>query len=308
MVRIKKAQTVGALTISLAMEQRNDLMSEGTSGKTVALAFDLLEEHKKDLEPDNEQAQHPTEMNLLAKVSLKDWSRLAVKNLRNKEELTETQAEDIRLTFLVLHAFPNMKQQLVGNPRLILGTEFKRKANQFRDPVTNTNPMGSTDEVKSLHQLKAVDNSGREVDLSEWAGKVVLVVNVASQCGFTPQYKALQALHDRFHEKGFLVAGFPCNQFGGQEPGSDEEIASFCSKNYGVAFPIMAKIEVNGQHVHPVYDFLKAQRSGLLGLRRIKWNFEKFLVDKKGRVHERYSSLTSPESLVPDIEKLLAEE
>merc|ERR1711941_77758 len=159
--------------------------------------------------------------------------------------------------------------------------------------------------AKSLHELTAEDNQGHTVGFSQLKGKVVLIVNVASKCGFTPQYKELQALYEKYKDQGLEIVGFPCNQFGSQEPGSDAEIQEFCQKNYGVSFPIMKKIHVNGDDVHPVYAFLKNSKSGLLGLTRIKWNFEKFLVDKEGVVEERYSSLTKPESLEPTIEKLL---
>lgn len=159
--------------------------------------------------------------------------------------------------------------------------------------------------AKSLHELTAEDNQGHTFDFSQLKGKVVLIVNVASKCGFTPQYKELQALYEKYKDQGFEIVGFPCNQFGSQEPGSDAEIQEFCQKNYGVSFPIMKKIHVNGDEAHPVYAFLKSSKSGLLGLTRIKWNFEKFLVDSEGVVEERYSSLTKPESLESTIEKLL---
>jgi glutathione peroxidase len=133
----------------------------------------------------------------------------------------------------------------------------------------------------------------------------VLVVNTASQCGFTPQYEGLQQLHDEFKNKGFTVLGFPCDQFGGQEPGDDTEIASFCKKNFGVDFPLFSKIEVNGDKAHPLYQWLRSQKGGLLGS-KIKWNFTKFLVGKDGQVIARYSPTTKPEKISGDISKALA--
>ena len=159
--------------------------------------------------------------------------------------------------------------------------------------------------MSSLQTFSARSIDGRDVPLSEYDGQVVLVVNTASQCGFTPQYKGLQQLHDDFGPKGFSVLGFPCDQFGGQEPGSDEEIAGFCERNFGVTFPLFAKVEVNGPGAHPVFRWLKAQQGGLLGS-RIKWNFTKYLVGKDGRVIGRYPPTTRPEKLTADIEKALA--
>jgi glutathione peroxidase-family protein len=158
---------------------------------------------------------------------------------------------------------------------------------------------------KSLHEFTVENIRGETFDFSQLKGKVVLIVNVASQCGFTPQYKGLQELYDKYKDKGLEIIGFPCNQFGSQEPGGESEIQEFCQRNYGVTFPVMKKIEVNGENTHPIYAYLKTSKPGLLGLTRIKWNFEKFLVDKDGIVQERYSSLTTPESLAPAIEKLL---
>ena len=161
--------------------------------------------------------------------------------------------------------------------------------------------------MSEFYKLAPVDKKGQPFPFDQLKGKVVLIVNVASKCGFTPQYKELEALYKRYKDEGFTIIGFPCNQFGHQEPGSDEEIAQFCQLNYGVTFPIMKKIDVNGGNEDPVYKFLKSQKSGMLGLRGIKWNFEKFLVDKKGKVYERYSSLTKPSSLSETIEELLKE-
>ncbi len=141
--------------------------------------------------------------------------------------------------------------------------------------------------------------------LREYAGKVMLIVNTASKCGFTPQYEGLQALYEQYRDRGFVVLGFPCNQFGHQEPGSNEEIAQFCSVTYHVTFPMFAKIDVNGANTHPLYEYLKAEGKGILGSEPIKWNFTKFLVDKTGHVTKRYAPSTKPAELAGEIEKLL---
>lgn len=146
---------------------------------------------------------------------------------------------------------------------------------------------------------------GVEESLQQYKGKVLLIVNVASKCGFTPQYKGLQALYEEYKEKGFMVLGFPCNQFMGQEPGTDEEIASFCELNYGVTFPMFAKIDVNGEKAHPLYRYLSEQVPGLLGSQAIKWNFTKFLIDRNGTVLKRYAPQVSPADLKADIEEAL---
>lgn len=159
--------------------------------------------------------------------------------------------------------------------------------------------------MSKFYELSPLDKANQPYPFSELKGKVVLIVNVASKCGFTPQYKELEELYKKYGEKGLVILGFPCNQFAGQEPGNSEEIASFCSLNYGVTFPVLKKIDVNGDKTDPVYQYLKGEKSGLLGLNRIKWNFEKFLIDKNGKVVERYSSLTKPKSLEPKIEELL---
>jgi glutathione peroxidase len=145
---------------------------------------------------------------------------------------------------------------------------------------------------------------GRPMRLGEFSGKVLLIVNTASQCGFTPQYAGLEELYQTYKDRGLEVLGFPCNQFGAQEPGSAAEIGSFCEKNYGVSFPMFAKIDVNGEDAHPLYRFLKTEKSGLLGS-KIKWNFTKFLVDREGKVVARYASTTKPESMAKEIERLL---
>jgi len=151
--------------------------------------------------------------------------------------------------------------------------------------------------------VKTID--GRDVGLSEFAGRALLIVNTASQCGFTPQYRGLQDLHSAFGPRGFSVLGFPCNQFGGQEPGNEQEIAAFCDSTYGVTFPLFAKVDVNGPKAHPLFRFLKTKRRGLLGSSRIKWNFTKFLVDRSGRVTARYAPTRKPEKLKHDIAALL---
>lgn len=146
---------------------------------------------------------------------------------------------------------------------------------------------------------------GTPQDLGEFVGKVVLVVNVASQCGLTPQYEGLETLQKTYGDKGLVVLGFPCNQFAGQEPGTSEEIAQFCSTTYGVSFPVFERIEVNGTNAHPLYDWLKKSAPGLLGSEAIKWNFTKFLLDRDGHVVARYAPTTEPADIAPDIEKLL---
>ena len=157
----------------------------------------------------------------------------------------------------------------------------------------------------NLYDLAAKLNNGRNKKLADYKGKVLLIVNTASKCGFTPQYEGLQSLYAKYKDRGFEVLGFPCDQFGHQEPGSDDEIKSFCQLNYGVRFPLFSKIEVNGPNTHPVFEFLKSKKGGLLG-DSIKWNFTKFLVDKKGSVVERFAPMTTPSAIETQIEKLLA--
>jgi glutathione peroxidase len=150
---------------------------------------------------------------------------------------------------------------------------------------------------------RAID--GRDVSLSDYNGKVLLIVNVASRCGFTPQYRGLEDLYERFQKNGFEVLGFPCNQFGSQEPGSESDIRSFCDLQSGVRFPLFSKIDVNGTGTHPLYEFLKKTRPGFLGTKRIKWNFTKFLVDRQGRPIKRYSPQTAPAAIEKDIQQAL---
>ena len=161
--------------------------------------------------------------------------------------------------------------------------------------------------MPTLHDFTADTLEGQPRSLADFRGQVVLLVNVASKCGFTPQYTGLEALWKEYGPKGLAVVGFPCNQFGAQEPGSAEDIRQFCSLTYPVSFPLFAKVEVNGPNAHPVYDFLKAGAPGVLGTEAVKWNFTKFLVAKDGRVVERYAPTTTPAALKADIDKLLAE-
>lgn len=158
----------------------------------------------------------------------------------------------------------------------------------------------------TIHQFTVERLEGGQQSLGDFAGKVVLIVNTASKCGFTPQYEGLEALFRRYQEQGFVVLGFPCNQFGAQEPGDAEEIANFCRKNYGVTFPMFAKVKVNGDDAHPLFQYLKKAAPGLLGSEAIKWNFTKFLVNREGEVITRYASASAPETLERDIEPLLA--
>lgn len=155
-----------------------------------------------------------------------------------------------------------------------------------------------------IYDFTATSLAGEEVPLSEFQGKVLLIVNTASACGFTPQYKGLQALHEELSPRGFAVLGFPCNQFGFQEPGNEQQIREFCDLKYGVTFPMFAKIDVNGSKAHPLYEYLTRERSGLLGP-SIKWNFTKFLIDRSGRVVARHAPTVRPEVLKRDIEALL---
>jgi glutathione peroxidase len=159
--------------------------------------------------------------------------------------------------------------------------------------------------MTALQDFQAVAIDGTPVPLSAYAGKVVLVVNVASECGFTPQYAGLQQLWRDYADKGFAVLGFPCDQFGHQEPGDEAQIAQFCSLNYEVDFPMFAKVEVNGAGAHPLWQWLKREKGGLLGIDAIKWNFTKFLVGRDGRVLKRYAPTDKPESLRRDIEAAL---
>jgi glutathione peroxidase len=159
--------------------------------------------------------------------------------------------------------------------------------------------------MASIYDFTVDDIQGKPQKLDRYQDKVMLIVNVASKCGFTPQYKGLEALYEKMHPRGLEVLGFPCNQFGAQEPGSEEQIAQFCEMNYGVRFPLFAKIAVNGDEAAPLYRYLKKEKPGLLGSEAIKWNFTKFLVDRKGNVVERYAPNVEPQAIAGDIEKLL---
>jgi len=157
----------------------------------------------------------------------------------------------------------------------------------------------------TVYDYSAKTIRGEEISLSQYRGKVLLIVNTASACGFTPQYKGLQELYTKHREAGLEILGFPCNQFGGQEPGAEAEIAEFCEANFGVTFPLFAKVEVNGDDAHPLFKYLTKEAPGILGTKSIKWNFTKFLVDREGRVVDRYASTDSPEKLEKEISKVL---
>jgi glutathione peroxidase len=157
----------------------------------------------------------------------------------------------------------------------------------------------------SLYDFTVKNAKGEDVSLSKYKGKAVVVVNVASECGFTPQYEGLQKLYEKYQAQGLEIIGFPCNQFGGQEPGTDSEIQNFCTGRFGVKFPILAKVDVNGDDAAPVFTFLKKEKKGILGTEGIKWNFTKFLVSKDGEVIKRYGSVDKPESMHADIEAAL---
>jgi glutathione peroxidase len=158
----------------------------------------------------------------------------------------------------------------------------------------------------TIYDFEAFDIHGKTIALSRYQGHVMLIVNTASACGFTPQFKGLQSLHEQYYPKGLAVLGFPCNQFGQQDPASNDEISSFCELNYGVSFPMMAKVDVNGPEATPLYQWLTAQAPGLLGSKAIKWNFTKFLVGRDGQVIKRYAPQDAPASLAKDIEAALA--
>jgi glutathione peroxidase len=159
--------------------------------------------------------------------------------------------------------------------------------------------------MSSVYDFTANSLDGNPVALRDYTGKVLLIVNTASKCGFTPQYEGLEALYQQYRDRGLAVLGFPCNQFGAQEPGTADEIGSFCQKNYGVSFPMFEKIDVNGDGAHPLYRWLKSGAKGVLGSEAIKWNFTKFLVDRQGRVIDRFAPTTKPEDLKSNVEALL---
>ena len=159
--------------------------------------------------------------------------------------------------------------------------------------------------MSPIYDITATTLAGEPLSLSAFQGKVLLIVNTASHCGFTGQYEGLEALYRQYKDQGLVVMGFPCNQFGAQEPGSADEIGAFCEKNYGVSFPMFEKIDVNGPHAHPLFQLLKSEATGLLGTEGIKWNFTKFLVNREGAVHARYAPTTRPAEITRDIEALL---
>ena len=160
--------------------------------------------------------------------------------------------------------------------------------------------------MSTVYDFEAQTITGQTVKLDQYRGQVLLIVNTASKCGFTPQFEGLEKLWQRFGPKGLAVLGFPCNQFGGQDPGANDEIASFCQLNYGVSFPMMAKVDVNGPQAHPLYQWLVNEAAGILGTKAIKWNFTKFLIGRDGQVLGRYAPTDAPKSLIDDIEKALA--
>ena len=158
----------------------------------------------------------------------------------------------------------------------------------------------------SVYDFKALSIEGKPADLSTQRGKVLLIVNTASECGFTPQFDGLEKLWETYRDRGLVVVGFPSNQFGGQDPGSNDQIANFCQRNYGVSFPMMAKVDVNGANAHPLWKWLTSEAPGILGSQAIKWNFTKFLVGRDGQVIKRYGSTTKPEDITKDLEEALA--
>ena len=164
------------------------------------------------------------------------------------------------------------------------------------------------DEIKNIYNFSCTNVNGEETSLSDYSGKALLIVNTASKCGFTPQYQGLQDLYKEYSGKGLEILGFPCNQFGNQEPGSDEEISLFCSAKYDITFPLFSKIEVNGPAAHPLFKFLTSSKPGLLGSEKIKWNFTKFLINKSGEPIKRFSPRTPPEQLSSDITDLLEDQ
>ncbi len=159
--------------------------------------------------------------------------------------------------------------------------------------------------MTSIYDFSAKTLQGKDVSLADYRGKPLLIVNTASKCGFTPQYEGLEKLYEAHQAQGLVVLGFPCNQFGSQVPGGAEEIGAFCEINYGVKFPIFEKIDVNGEHAHPLFQYLKNEKPGILGTKNIKWNFTKFLVDRAGKVVARFAPMTKPEEIEPAIQKVL---
>lgn len=161
--------------------------------------------------------------------------------------------------------------------------------------------------MTQIYQFEAELLEGQTKSISDYEGKVLLIVNTASKCGFTPQFAGLESIYEKYKDQGLVVLGFPCNQFGGQDPGNNSEIGAFCQRNYGVNFPMFAKVDVKGPEAHAIFRYLTREAKGILGSESIKWNFTKFLVSRKGKVINRYAPTTKPESLAADIEKALAE-
>ena len=159
--------------------------------------------------------------------------------------------------------------------------------------------------MASIFDFSAKTLQGKTVPLTDFRGKAMLIVNTASKCGFTPQYEGLETLYEKLHDKGLTILGFPCNQFGKQEPGGAEEIGAFCQTNYGVSFPMFDKIDVNGPQTHPLFEYLKSEQRGILGSKNIKWNFTKFLVDKSGKVVDRFAPMTKPHAIEKSIQAVL---
>lgn len=171
--------------------------------------------------------------------------------------------------------------------------------------ILTFNTLAKDIKMETIYDFKVKTIEGKETTLEPYKGKVMLIVNVASKCGYTPQYEGLETLYKKYKDEGLVILGFPCNQFGSQEPGSEIEIQNFCRVNYGVTFPMFSKIKVNGEETHPLYRYLKSEQPGILSTEAIKWNFTKFLVDKEGRVVERFGSSTKPVELEAKIEGLL---
>ena len=171
--------------------------------------------------------------------------------------------------------------------------------------ILSINTFAKDAPMKTIYDFEIKTITGTETTLQEYKGKVMLIVNVASKCGYTPQYDGLESLYKKYQDKGFVVLGFPCNQFGSQEPASESEIQNFCRVNFGVTFPMFAKIDVNGDDAHPLYKYLKSAKPGILGTETIKWNFTKFLIDKEGNIIKRFGSSTKPIDIEREIETLL---
>jgi glutathione peroxidase len=186
---------------------------------------------------------------------------------------------------------------------VILATSLRSPGEPLSEGRSGQEGKGAM--TRSIYDFSATMISGEEKSLAEYKGKVLLIVNTASKCGFTPQFAGLESIYTKFADKGFAVLGFPCNQFGSQDPGSNEEILSFCQQNYGVSFPMFAKIDVNGSNAHPLFEYLKEQAPGVLGSKAIKWNFTKFLVDRNGKVVRRYAPATKPADIETDVAALL---